>query len=808
MKKSALFYGLMFLLHATVSAQNDAAQARMLEDATILYGQDQFNAAIPLYRELVDRGDTNPAVTFTLAECYRKIFNYPEAEAYYLKTIYQRQRDYPLALYYYALMLKLNGRFDESILQFDKFIDQYQHEEKLREYVEQAMVDRDGSIMAKSRQSEEKISACNLLPTGINTIYNDFAPAAYDSMTLAITSSRVLSNRVVIDERFGEAFCDNYYFQKNETGWHDRTKARFNALNSRYNDGSGCFNSSGDRYYFTVCGKDGSQCKIFCSVLKGGKWNEPVALNDNINFKRYESKQPAISHGGDTLLFASNRPGGMGQYDLWMSINDGDDHWGPPMNLGSNINTKLNELSPAFTPLPFVFFFASDGHEGYGGLDLYMSKKLSSGETVVYNLNAPYNSNRDDCFLNVQEKIAYFCSNREGGFGGFDIYTARILSPIAFVSRVSLTKHDSRRNIRLHPKTETQQKLTLLASRNEEKIDYDDLTYEKRKAVDRMVAERMQHTLPEKSKFKNLSQEEFDALDQLSKERYETFLMQRRFKGAIVAHLEITSDIPDDYLVTGTLTDSLTDVKQPSVTLYLTDEFGEALKTTRTNDDGSFRFTDVPSGKKLFILSENSFRDASQHLVVKNLVMQQSSDQNIIYGENIYFDFDHYVIRPEARKVLDELATYLKKNQNVQVEIFAFADDRGSQEYNLSLTQKRGQSVVDYLTSHGVDATALAIVSRGKLVNPEGSDELQRQLSRRVEFYLNGVKADLQDETKTYILRSESTWTTLSKIMHVEKDILKKLNNSTDEELKAFQPVRVPSIAILDVSGELFFAIN
>jgi len=491
-----------------------------------------------------------------------------------------------------------------------------------------------------------------------------------------------------------------------------------------------------------------------------------------------------------------------------MSVNDGDDRWGPAMNLGSNINTKLNELSPAFTSFPFVFFFASDGHEGYGGLDLFMSKRLSSGETIVYNLNAPYNSTRDDCFINVQEKIIYFSSNREGGMGGFDIYTAHIPSPIAFVSRISLTNRDSRRSIKLHSKTETQQNLALLASRNEEKIDYDNLTYEKRKAVDKMVADRMQHALPEKSKFKNLSQEEFDALDQLSKERYDTFLAQHRLKGAIVAHLEIASDTPDDYLVTGTLTDSLTGSGQSSVTLYLTDEFGEVLKTTRTNDDGGFRFTDVPSGKKLFILSENSFRDASRHFVVKNLVMQQSSDQNIIYGENIYFDFDHYLIRPEARKVLDELAAYLTKNQHVQVEIFAFADDRGSQEYNLDLTQKRGQSVVDYLTAHGVDATSLAIISRGKIVNPDGSDELQRQLSRRVEFYLNGVKADLQDETKTFILKSESTWTTLSKMMHVEKDVLKKLNNSTGEDLKAFQPVRVPSTATPDVSGELFFAVN
>src|SRR5688572_19222115 len=138
---------------------------------------------------------------------------------------------------------------------------------------------------------------------------------------------------------------------------------------------------------------EGPQCRIFVTTFKNNKWSEPAPLNSNINFKSFESKHPAISYGGDTLVFSTNRGGGHGKFDLWMSIDAGEDNWGPAMNLGKDINTKLNELTPSFTSFPNILFFSSDGHEGYGGLDEYMAKRLSTGETLLFNLDMPFNSN-------------------------------------------------------------------------------------------------------------------------------------------------------------------------------------------------------------------------------------------------------------------------------------------------------------------------------------------------------------------------------------------------------------------------------
>ena len=474
----------------TCYSQNERALNSLRIEADKFYEEEQYNLATQYYRELADLNVKDAEVSYRLADCYLKTFNYAEAEVYFLKVHFLAPDQYPLALYNYALMLKYNANFEESIQYFNEFVAKHQKDPKLKDNVEQALIDKAGSETAleelKSSPNTYKLMTLNL-----NTQYNDYAPAVRDSTSMVITSGRVASNRQSIDERFGEAFTDNFYFEKQGSAWTDKTKALFSITNTRYNDGSGSFNSKGDKYYFTVCGMDGPQCKLFVTSYKNNKWTEPVALNSNINYRTAEAKHPTISHGGDTLVFSSNRGGGFGKFDLWMSIDAGEDDWGPAMNLGNSINTKLNELSPTFTAYPNVIFFASDGHEGYGGLDLYMAKKLSTGETLLFNLDQPFNSNRDDCFASFSAHELYWSSNRSEGMGGFDIVGVKIPSVIQFISKLSLKKRNARRDITLKSKTDEAQRLQVQASRLEEKIDYDKLSYEKKQIVEQMIQNRI-----------------------------------------------------------------------------------------------------------------------------------------------------------------------------------------------------------------------------------------------------------------------------------------------------------------------------
>jgi outer membrane protein OmpA-like peptidoglycan-associated protein len=384
------------------------------------------------------------------------------------------------------------------------------------------------------------------------------------------------------------------------------------------------------------------------------------------------------------------------------------------------------------------------------------------------------------------------------------VFTVGIKSVLDFTSRLSLKKRTDRRDIILASKTEKKEHLSLLASRVEERIDYDNLTYEKKRVVEKMVANRIQGVPDKAGQFTDLSAREFAMLSQLAEERYQAFLQQKDSDNRYLARVTSPEDAGQDISITGTLLDSATRQNLASLKILLIDSLGEVLKTTESNESGKFRFTGVPAAQELYLRLERTSHGDLKPLI-SDIAVKGSATKRTLHFENIYFDFDHYRIRPEAAKVLDDLAEQLIRNPDVQLEIYAFADDRGSNQYNLRLTQKRGQSVVDYLIGRGVDQTGVAIIAKGKQAQQESSGlELQRQFNRRVELYLNGTASIAEETVKTYILKKQIDWSTLSNLTGIAKEKLKMLNGSTDEQLKAFQPVRIPEHA-KGISSQLFF---
>lgn len=795
---SAAIFSLVF--SATAWGQDRGHYDKLVAAGNGYFEDEQFHLAIQVYSQALNFNIADPAVDYTLAECYRRTFNYAEAEAYYLKVLYTGQSLFPLSLYYYALMQKLNGDLDEAVEHFDGFVAFHQQNPVLRDYVEQAIIEKAGCEIAQQESRMLTGITATAMPASINSVYNDFAPAFRDSSTLVITSSRIASNRTLIDERYGEAFTDNYYFQRNGDAWADKTRKLFSAANSLYNDGSGSFSKKGDQYFFTVCE---AQCRIYETHLVNDKWTKPSALNGMINHPDSDAKQPAISPGGDTLYFASNRPGGFGQFDIWMSIDTGDNQWSKPVNAGRIINTKANDVAPAFNGMPAVLFFSSEGHPGYGGYDLFVAKGTAANDTVLYNLNLPFNSIRDDCFITFRDKEIYWSSNREGGLGGFDIYQSSSISATGLVSRLSLKNRNDSRTVTLTSRTARSENVHLLASRNEETIDYNNLSYDRKAVVNRMVENRLHNQAIRREDFDDLSDEEFVALNGISHVRFQTLMLKQKYASMLLTEISGAPAVEGAISITGQLIDSKNGSLLASAKILLTNEYGEILKITTTNGEGNFRFTDVPGDIKLFLRLENG-TGRSVNAFVRNIQLMGSDKQNALYVENVYFDFDHYVIRPEAEKVLGELAGYLRSNPGAQVEIYAFADDRGSSAYNFELTQKRGEAVVSYLTKHGVDETSLAIIPKGKQKIRVTETEIQRQYNRRAEFFINGVKENFTPSVKTYILKRETGWNQIAKLTGIPEEELKTLNGSATDDVKAFQPVRLP-VNAKSISEELFF---
>ncbi|MFO7616268.1 MAG: OmpA family protein [Bacteroidales bacterium] len=191
------------------------------------------------------------------------------------------------------------------------------------------------------------------------------------------------------------------------------------------NEGTMSLSQDGRIMLFTACGRRDTKgsCDLYIAYKSGTEWLSPVNMGYPVNTRYWEST-PFLASDGRTLYFSSNRPGGLGGMDLWYSKMGRDGSWEQPVNLGEPVNTTGNELSPFMLPDGSHLFFASDGHAGMGGLDLYRSQNDGvAGWSEPVNLGYPVNTHFDEDALTMPGSAAFalFASNRDTA-GGKDIY--------------------------------------------------------------------------------------------------------------------------------------------------------------------------------------------------------------------------------------------------------------------------------------------------------------------------------------------------------------------------------------------------
>ena len=354
-------------------------------------------------------------------------------------------------------MQKLKGQYANALTTFKIFQrlikdQKLTEDEEYRSFYQQAKVEIDGCQLAMNQVAMEHPDHALAPVLGeLNSQYNDFAAFSIGSDdVVCITSARKAGKGGLQNNTFGQGFTDLFRFEKDAAGtWTEyNAKDRFESMiNTKWGEGSGSFNSERTKFYYTNCNEDlGDVCQIFVSYLSGGRWTEAVALNSNINQEGFTSRHPNLSPGGDTLFFASDREGTLGQLDIWMSLNAGGDNWSPPVNLGNQINTSFNEMSPFYSHSEKVLFFSSGGHRGFGGLDIYIAKGKSFKAAEIHNAGMPFNSSRDDMFFFLGETRGYLSSNRDGGVGLLDIFEFNIESKAKIVTEVSTAETIAGRN--------------------------------------------------------------------------------------------------------------------------------------------------------------------------------------------------------------------------------------------------------------------------------------------------------------------------------------------------------------------------
>lgn len=251
--------------------------------------------------------------------------------------------------------------------------------------------------------------------TNINTPNDDYAPfLSLDRKTLYFTS---------FDRSGSAGAADIYYSEQKSASWQSASNGGSD-INTSGNDGALSIAGDGKTFVFSSDARSGyGDADLFIAELNNGKIINIRNLGDKVNSKYWES-QPSISSDGKTIYFASNRPGGFGGTDIWMTKFESG-KWSEPVNLGNIINSPGQERSPYITSDGMTLYFSSDGHPGFGKKDIFISFKDNGAWGEPVNLKNGINSEADDLFFSASsmDNTFYFASNRAGGQGGYDIYS-------------------------------------------------------------------------------------------------------------------------------------------------------------------------------------------------------------------------------------------------------------------------------------------------------------------------------------------------------------------------------------------------
>ncbi len=404
------------------------AQNIMIERANKLYQIYAFSEAAELYEKGLVKNPKNLYLIQQLAYCYEKMERYPVAIDFYLKLIEggrAKKEDY----YNYAVLLMKDGQFDQASVWFNKYLEMVPNDKRPT-----SMLQRISDISRLSLL--ELVDTVKLAP--FNTRFSDMAPMFFHDSIVFVSARDSLSG-----SNYGwnnQPFLDIYQFGRMKDGTTGIVKVP--GANSKYHEGPVAFTNQFETLWLTRNDQSFSNrqsrqeqannLKIYLLDWNGKKWaNEKEFQYNN---KEYSVGHPAFSPDGKTLYFASNKPGGYGETDLYRShlvetqSEKGKNlvQWTEPELLNELFNTPGKEMFP-YISSQGIIFFASDGLGGFGGLDIFAAFPVGNTFNVI-NLGPPINTSYDDFGLIIDPQFlnGYFTSNRPTGKGSDDIYTFNV----------------------------------------------------------------------------------------------------------------------------------------------------------------------------------------------------------------------------------------------------------------------------------------------------------------------------------------------------------------------------------------------
>ena len=756
---------LIFLLIISNKAlPQKAAYIKAFTEGNFLLLEKNYDMALQSFKQAYAIDSTNANVNYKVGLCYMSMPSKKKKALPYMgKAITNISKNYhedepnekPApkdAYYYYAKALHLSGKFEEAIVQFEKykeFIGSHD-KERLQEVQRQIETCRNAILLTKN---PEKITIKNL-GDSINTEFSDYGPVVNaDESVLMYTSRRPGSTG-------GERGPDNSYYddiymskRKSDGNWSFPTNLLL-GINTNSNEATIGLSADGQKLYIY---KDLNGGDIFYSNLTGASWSTPVPFGDEINSPHFETHL-TISSDSSILYFSGERPGGLGGVDIYRCTRLPNGKWSKAYLLDSTINSRYNEDSPYLHPDGKKLFFSSEGHNSMGGLDIFYSL-ISTDENgnIAYsapiNLKAPINTPDDDEFYvpTANGIHAYFSSAREGGFGDQDLYIADLPKDIQVDPLVLLKGYVTFDGVHDRP----------------EKVEiniYDAETNE-------LVARCKPNALTGKYlailnpgplgkkfiiKYEALGfQPASQTIDVVSGSAYRVIEKEVEFEFMNMESKASTS-ISMGGLITNEDMESIVDVQ----IIVKDNNTGELLKTYTTSSDVGFYYLVLDRGRNYNISFEAPGylfqsqnvdipkKAEAQHVeIMKNIKLEHIQKGVKMVLNNIFFDKNKATLRKQSMLEMETVYKLLKGSPDLIIEVSGHTDNAGNDATNKKLSLDRAKAVVTYLTKKGISARQLVAkgygssqpVAENKL--PNGKPDLDgMQKNRRVEIKIENSK--------------------------------------------------------------------
>lgn len=609
--------------------------------------------------------------------------------------------EYNLINFYLAKSYAVNYDFDKAVSLFNMFLSRATNEDAAQKILAEQMIQNCQNakeILADTIKQNEVVN----VKYPINSQYSEYVPVISADESVMIFTYRGVKSKGAdkIEQSMGsEAYTEDVFISYKENGeWTEPVSIGDN-INTEDHDAAIALSVDGQTLF--IYKTDNGKNDIYVSRLKGKEWSKPEKLKGEVNSPKSWEGSASLSANGKTLYFASDREGGLGGRDLYKAELQEDGSWGNVQNLGPNINTVYNDDAPFIHPDNITLYFSSEGHTSIGGYDIFSATMDEyNGFNKPVNLGYPINTVDDNRYfvMSADGNVGYYSGGGENSIGEQDIFkikTGKLEKPV----------------------------LALLLG----KVYFNDV---------------------ETGSMMNLFESVEGELEGTFKSNEET--------GKYVMALK-----PGSYEIEVELDNGL--IVRDSISLNDITEYVVLNKDFRIYDDTNLIASNNKALQEILaaeLKKENKTIDTLFAANVDSEIELQNMDAGRSFKlENILYDFDKSTLRPESKKELDRLVVILNEQKDIKVEISSHTDaarnveaakrifkrkgipytkeahDKMSGNYNKRLSQRRAQSVVDYLTKKGISKSRLVAKGYGeeKPIATNETDE-GRQLNRRTEF--------------------------------------------------------------------------